>query len=102
MPASNSAVQRAFADNVELDGANLRTVRADNGALILYSYSTPVALRDGGAVVVDDRRYSVTTSKQVTGTILPCHRAGLTWDRIDHETFRAMCRAAGASLTFAR
>jgi hypothetical protein len=99
---SNATVFQAFAEGLEARSGNVRSARAGNGATVLFSYATPVALRDGSAVVVDDRRYSVTTSKQVSGTILPCHLAGLSWDRVPHETFRAMCRAAGVDLSNAR
>lgn len=99
---TNHDVFQAFAEGRSAAVANVRSERLANGRTLLYSYSTPVALRDGGAVAVDDRRYSVTTSKQITGTIMPCHRAGLAWERVPHETFRAMAAAAGADLRHAR
>jgi hypothetical protein len=101
-PHSNAAVFAAFADGLVLEGGNVRTERTADGGTVLFSYATPVALRKGSAVIVDDRRYSVTTSKQVSGTVLPCHFAGLSWEHIPHEDFRAACRTAGVDLRSAR
>ena len=74
---TNADVFQAFADGDAAYCGNVSSRPTTSGALALYSYSTPVALRDAGAIVVDDRRYSVTTSKQVTGTILPGASRGL-------------------------
>lgn len=99
---TNHQVFTAFVAGESAEGGNVRSERLPYGHTALYSYATPVALSDGRAVCVDDRRYSVTTSKQVNGTIMLAIRAGLTWDRVPHETFRAMCRAAGVDLSHAR
>jgi len=99
---SNHDVFQAFADGRPLRGGNVSSETLSDGSTVLMSYSTPVALHIGNAVVVDARRYSVTTSKQVTGTIMPCHHAGLSWDRIDHDAFRSLCRELNVSLAFAR
>lgn len=99
---SNHDVFVAFVNGQSASCGNVRSERLTNGFTVLYSYSTPVAIRDGGAIVVDSRRYSVTTSKQISGTVMPAHMAGLDWDRIDHDTFRAMARNIGADLRNAR
>jgi hypothetical protein len=99
---SNHDVFEAFAEGRSASNGNVYTERFANGFTVLYSYSTPVAINDGSAVSVDSRKYSVTTSKQITGTIMPCHRRGLAWDRIDHEAFRTLARNIGADLRRAR
>lgn len=106
MPAvaarTNHEVFVAFVAGQSASSGNVRSERLSNGWTILYSYSTPIAIRGDGAIVVDDRRYSVTTSKQTSGTVLPAYQAGLSWDRIPHERFRAMCANVGADLRYAR
>lgn len=99
---TNHQVFEAFAEGRSGSAANVRSEHMSSGRTVLYSYNTPIAIRDGGAVIVDDRRYSVTTSKQTTQSVMPCIRAGLTWDRIPHDRFRAICQNIGADLRYAR
>ena len=48
-------------------GANRTEMHLDSGAVVFFSYKTPVAalLADGGGYVRTATRYSVTTSKHV-------------------------------------
>src|SRR5215207_9741973 len=99
-------VFRAFVDGQTADSGNVSSRRTDSGALALYSYATPIALRTNAAeparVMLDDRRYGVTTSKQRSGVVSAAVRAGVDLDQVDHEALRALCRQLGADLRHAR
>jgi hypothetical protein len=98
---SNKEVFTAFAHNRVARGGNVRAERAETGTLVLYSYATPIAYTiDGSEWIFDERKYSVTTSKQVSQAkaVLPerCIRTEA------HADFRAAVRELGVYLGMAR
>jgi hypothetical protein len=100
---TNRGVARAFAEDREAQGGgNLRTIRTETGALVLVSYATPIALRVNGSAIVDEQRYSVTTSKQLSGIWVPLSMAGIPADYVEHGKFREACKREGVSLSWAR
>ena len=50
----------------------------------LWSYWTPIAKWDGGKVVMDGRKFSVTTSKQQGKLRYMLHVAGIETMELDH------------------
>lgn len=54
--------------NLKPLGANKTELHLDNGAIVFFSYQTPVAaqLRNGNGFVRTSTKYSVTTSKHIT------------------------------------
>jgi hypothetical protein len=96
---SNADVFRAFADGRR---ARSTTVSSEHvaGGTVLYSYDTPIAFigDSTGTAVFDARKYSPTTSKQVT----QAKRAVGAWQDMPHETFRATVEAMGAQVAYAR
>lgn len=54
-----------------------------NGIYVYYSYSTPIALEIGDNKYATNKKYSVTTSKQIT-------QIGFKDFKIDHEDFKKL------------
>jgi len=54
-----------------------------NGLIVYYSYSTPVAIACKEFTGATDKKYSVTTSKQVA-------QLGFKENKIKHEDFKAL------------
>lgn len=54
-----------------------------NGVTVYYSYSTPVAIDCDEFTGATDKKYSVTTSKQIT-------QLGFKDKKIKHEDFKAL------------
>lgn len=98
---TNREVFRAFAAGLEAVGGSVAS-RAFGDVVALYSYGTPIALRDpsrAAAVTVwDARTYSPTTVKQRSMAQAVCGGAFV----LDHDAFRDRCREAGVDLTGAR
>jgi hypothetical protein len=56
----------AVASKRRLGSGQCGIVALDNGARLYVSYGTVVGIEHDGAAVFTDRRYSVTTSKQIS------------------------------------
>lgn len=104
---TNKETCQAFAAGQEGHGSHLKSVRLQNGAVVLYSYTTPVAYRTGHAggadalrwpAVFDERSYGPTTGKQVA----LAKRACGSYETMEHREFRERLRYLGADLSMAR
>ena len=99
MPHSNADVFEAFANGRRARSATVSSEHVQ-GATVLYSYDTPIAFiaDDSGTAHFDARKYSPTTSKQVTQAKAACaaHRD------MEHESFRGVVAAMGAQVAYAR
>lgn len=74
---TNRDVFKAFAERREAEGGTVRSARAD-GALVLYSYGTPVALRpddEPNAAWFSESTHSPTTAKQMSQARAMCQLA---------------------------
>lgn len=102
---TNRQVFAAFAAQRAAEGAHVRSVALpDAGAVVLYSYGTPVALIEGSgeSAVFDGRSYSRTTSRQCGQARAACREAGVECGEMPHEDFRAHLAGLGLSLAGAR
>lgn len=97
---TNREVFRAFAANKQGEAHHVKSRRTETGVLVLYSYTTPIAYRDGEAAVFDERKYSVTTGKQMTQA--KAEFAAYDVQTAPHDAFRAALRFAEADLGMAR
>lgn len=76
---------------LRLLGPNQTEVEAD-GAIVLFSYNTPVAAQVGNDYFVTDRKYSTTTTKHVNAWLAgkkPVRKAQSFFDTIFTTTAAA-------------
>jgi hypothetical protein len=97
---SNQSVFKAFAQGHEAKGGSVR-VQMFGEVAVLYSYATPIGYRlPDGPVYFDDRRYSVTTSKQQAQARREVPSADAYV--LPHREFREQCKQFGFDLIGAR
>lgn len=85
----------AVASRQRLGSGQCGIVVLDNGARLYVSYGTVVGIEHDGAAVFTDRRYSVTTSKQISTHL--GRAIGHRYERIPHADFLTRAAAAGLS-----
>jgi hypothetical protein len=104
--STNAQVFAAFAQGRTAKGGSVNSVAHPNG-VVLYSYATPIAFNcsfehnfgtDSESPIFDERKYSVTTSKQTNAAKRACG----TYTEINHSVFRDLCAAQSISVSNAR
>lgn len=92
---TNHEVFEAFAAGQPGESGSARSLELKSGWFALYSYATPIALRTpSGQIVFGERRYSATTSKQITQARRSCPGSAL----IEQDLFVRDLIALGAEL----
>lgn len=95
---TNAQVFEAFAYGGEAKGGSVRSEQQGD-ALVLMSYSTPIAFRDSDAnYFFTERKFSVTTSKQQS----QARSAVNTFMTLDDNRFRDEARKHGVYFGGAR
>ena len=57
----------------------------DNGRTVYYSYETPIAVSSGDKLYTTSKKYSKTTSKQISTLVAPDWHGSVEY--ISHEEF---------------